>query len=177
MKSLTTYEAIGIGTAIVVAAVILGSMRFTPWSDIKEANGTDDVVVTDSKVKNKEAALADALKEASSAHGQVRKLIVDDVVVGDDREVKIGDTVTVHYIGMVKGGSEFDNSYKKGKPLSFKVGAREVIEGWEQGLIGMKEHGKRILVVPPDMGYGNTVVDPIPANATLLFSVELLSIE
>lgn len=177
MKSLTKYEAIGIGTAIVIAAIVLGFMRSAPWNTATSTNNVDDIVVADSEAKNREAALADAIRKASNTSGQVRKLIVNDVSVGDGREVKVGDTATVHYIGMVRDGAEFDNSYKKGQPLSFKVGAGEVIAGWEQGIIGMKEGGKRILIVPPEMGYGNAVVDPIPANATLLFSIELLSIE
>ncbi|MBI4087147.1 FKBP-type peptidyl-prolyl cis-trans isomerase [Candidatus Kaiserbacteria bacterium] len=152
-------------------------MRSAPWNTATSTNNVDDIVVADSEAKNREAALADAIRKASNTSGQVRKLIVNDVSVGDGREVKVGDTATVHYIGMVRDGAEFDNSYKKGQPLSFKVGAGEVIAGWEQGIIGMKEGGKRILIVPPEMGYGNAVVDPIPANATLLFSIELLSIE
>lgn len=141
------------------------------------ATADSDKIVVDPKAKNKDAAIAQALADAISGGEHLTKLVVTDTVVGAGREVKVGDTVTVHYIGFQKDGSVFDNSYKKGKPISFKVGAGDVIKGWEEGVVGMKEGGKRILVVPPELGYGSAVVDPLPANAILIFSLELLSIE
>lgn len=180
MKSLTRYETIGITTAIIIASVLLGVASLFPFhrEQIQEEETEQSgIVSTDPRAENKEAALVAAIREASNPDGRVLKLVVHDLSVGKGRKVKIGDTVTVQYIGMAKDGPEFDNSYKKGGPISFKVGMGEVIEGWEQGIIGMKEGGKRILVVPPALGYGNNIVDPIPANATLIFSIELLSIE
>ncbi len=180
MKSLNRYEAIGITASIMVVVLGLGAARFFPFSESNaetESTNESDVIIVDSNAENREAALRQAILDGSTGVGRVTKLIVSDSSVGSGREVKIGDTVTVHYIGLLTDGPEFDNSYRKGTPLSFKVGAGEVIEGWERGIIGMKEGGERVLVVPSAMGYGSTVVDPLPADATLIFSIELLSIE
>jgi len=90
--------------------------------------------------------------------------------------VKVGDRVSVHYVGTLQNGTEFDNSMKRGQPFTFRVGDGSVIKGWDEGLVGMKVGGQRILVVPPEMAYGNTPMGPIPANSTLVFSVELVNI-
>lgn len=180
MQRLNRYEIIGIVASITVVVLALAIARFFPFQ--KNDTGTEqlsksDIIVVDASITDKDAALRTAVLDGSAKDGRITKLIVHDLSVGNGREARIGDTVTVHYIGLLKDGPEFDNSYKKGAPLAFKVGAGEVIEGWERGIIGMKEGGKRILIVPSDMAYGNTVVDPLPANATLIFSIELLSIE
>ena len=184
IKTLNRYETIGIGASIIVVLIALGTVRLFPslfpflHIPVETESATpSDVIVVDAHVKNKAAALRQAIFDGSNDQGRVLKLIINDVSVGRGREVKVGDRVTVHYIGSLKGGAEFDNSYKKGKPLTFKVGAGEVITGWEKGIIGMKEGGERVLVVPASLGYGNAIVDPLPANATLLFSIKLLSIE
>ena len=115
--------------------------------------------------------------EATNLKGDLNKLVIDDVKIGTGNEVKNGDTVVVNYAGTLQNGTEFDNSKKRGEPLTFKVGEGRVIQGWEQGLIGMKVGGQRILVIPPEMGYGNQSVGPIPANSVLVFSIELLEIK
>ncbi|MCA9358758.1 FKBP-type peptidyl-prolyl cis-trans isomerase [Candidatus Kaiserbacteria bacterium] len=104
-------------------------------------------------------------------------MVIDDVKVGSGDEVKAGDTVSVHYAGTLKGGKEFDNSKKRGAPFEFTVGEGRVIKGWEEGLIGMKVGGERILVIPPEKAYGEQGIGPIPGNATLVFSIELLEIK
>ena len=184
MKTLNRYEVRGIAISIIGVVIILGAVRFAPsllsyWRTGATTGGMNvsDVIFADQNSTNKDGALAQAIIAGSTPEGEVLKLIISDVSVGTGREVRVGDTVTVHYIGVLKGGPEFANSYKKKKPISFQVGAGKVIKGWERGVIGMKEGGKRILVVPASMGYGNTVVEPLPANATLVFSIELVSIE
>lgn len=105
-------------------------------------------------------------------------LIVKDVSVGTGAAVKSGDTVSVHYVGTLTDGKEFDSSRKRGQPFEFQVGQGRVIKGWEQGLVGMKVGGKRKLTIPPDLGYGERGAGGvIPAKATLLFDIELLSIK
>lgn len=101
-------------------------------------------------------------------------LQVNDVHVGSGPEAKKGKFVHVRYIGRLPNNKEFDRS--TGKPFSFRLGAGEVIKGWEQGLEGMKVGGKRKIVVPPSLGYGNRSMGPIPANSTLHFDLELVSI-
>lgn len=180
MKSLTQYEKIGIIVSIIVVVTALGIVRFFPFkqSNVRAEIATQsDIIRVNPNAPDIETALKQAILDGSTGDGQVIKLIINDVSVGSGREAKVGDTVTVNYIGLLKDGPEFDNSYKKKKPFSFKVGAGEVIKGWDQGIIGMKEGGTRILVVPASMGYGNNIVGPIPANATLIFSIELLSIK
>ena len=89
-----------------------------------------------------------------------------------DRVVKNGDKVKVHYTGTLKDGTEFDSSIGS-DPYEFTVGKAEVIEGWDQGILGMKQGEKRYLYIPASMGYGSEGSGSIPANAGLKFEVEL----
>lgn len=105
-------------------------------------------------------------------------LKIQDIFVGSGQEVKSGDTAIVNYRGRLENGSEFDNSYDRGQPFSFKVGTRQVIVGWDEGVPGMKVGGKRLLIIPPSLGYGGQGAGNgvIPPNATLIFEVELVGI-
>jgi FKBP-type peptidyl-prolyl cis-trans isomerase len=103
-------------------------------------------------------------------------LVIEDLVVGTGPTVVVGDTVTVNYVGTLTNGTKFDSSYDRGQPYVFQVGAGRVIAGWDQGIPGMKVGGKRRLTIPPSLGYGNQVAGPIPANSTLVFDVDLVSI-
>ena len=104
-------------------------------------------------------------------------LIIEDEKIGTGNEAKSGDTVTVHYVGTLTDGTIFDASRKRGDTgFTFVLGAGEVIKGWDQGVAGMKVGGKRKLTIPSDLAYGNRAVGGvIPANATLIFEVELLN--
>ena len=102
-----------------------------------------------------------------------------DVIVGTGAEAKSGDKVTVQYVGQLfANGKEFDTSWKKGRtPFEFTIGQGQVIAGWDQGIPGMKIGGRRILVIPADLGYGAAGSPPtIPANAPLIFVVDLKKI-
>ena len=103
-------------------------------------------------------------------------MTIDDITIGEGKEVQSGDTVSVHYAGRLQDGAEFDNSKKRGAPFEFQVGGGQVIAGWEEGLIGMKVGGERVLVIPPEKAYGERGIGPIPPNATLVFTIELLAI-
>ena len=111
-------------------------------------------------------------------------LQIDDVRVGDGAEAKAGQSVTVHYTGWLydenaadKRGKKFDSSKDRDDPFEFDLGAGMVIRGWDEGVQGMKVGGTRILVIPPQMGYGaRGAGGVIPPNATLMFEVELLGV-
>ncbi|MDO8561181.1 MAG: FKBP-type peptidyl-prolyl cis-trans isomerase [bacterium] len=97
---------------------------------------------------------------------------------GKGVEAVSGNTVAVHYTGTLTNGQKFDSSIDRGQPFSFKLGAGQVIAGWDQGLIGMKVGEKRRLTIPPDLGYGaEGAGGVIPPNATLIFEVEILKID
>lgn len=99
-----------------------------------------------------------------------------DLVSGEGEPLSPGDRATVHYTGWLQEGGKFDSSLDNGQPFTFVVGSN-VIEGWSQGVAGMKVGGKRYLVIPPELGYGEQGAGPIPPNSTLIFEVELLDRE
>lgn len=101
----------------------------------------------------------------------------NDTVVGTGDVAVAGKDVTVNYTGMFTDGKKFDSSLDRGVPFTFRLGAGQVIKGWDIGVEGMKVGGKRILVIPPELGYGAQAVGPIPANSTLVFQVELVSVK
>lgn len=97
---------------------------------------------------------------------------------GDGPSPQAGQIVVVNYTGTLEDGTKFDSSFDSGKPLSFPIGRGSVIKGWDEGLMTMKVGGKRRLIVPSKLGYGPAGRPPkIPANATLIFDVELLGIK
>lgn len=105
-------------------------------------------------------------------------LIIEDVVKGTGEEAKVGKLVTVHYSGFLTNGTLFDSSIPRKSPFSFRLGAGDVIQGWDRGVAGMKVGGKRKLTIPSKLGYGSRGAgNVIPPNATLVFDVELLKVE
>jgi len=101
-----------------------------------------------------------------------------DLVVGTGAEAQKGQTVAVHYTGWLTDGKKFDSSVDRGQPFSFALGAGRVIKGWDEGVAGMKVGGKRKLMIPPQLGYGERGAGGglIPPNAELIFEVQLLEI-
>jgi FKBP-type peptidyl-prolyl cis-trans isomerase FkpA len=104
-------------------------------------------------------------------------LTLEDTVVGEGRTAVTGRDIVVHYAGWLADGTQFDCSREKMDPFEFTLGKKEVMDGWEEGLRGMKVGGKRRLVIPPALAYGAAGAgDTIPPNETLTFEVELLSV-
>lgn len=106
------------------------------------------------------------------------ELTIRDLVVGDGLEAKPGRVVQVHYVGVTYGsGKEFDTSWDRGRTFKFAVGGGKVIKGWDRGIRGMKVGGRREIIVPPRLGYGDQSPSTlIPAGSTLVFVVDLLSV-
>lgn len=102
---------------------------------------------------------------------------VETVEEGEGKEeAEAGDEVSVHYTGTLKDGTKFDSSYDRGEPITFVLGIGAVIQGWDQGIVGMKVGEKRILEIPSELGYGPGGNGPIPGDAGLVFETELVSI-
>jgi FKBP-type peptidyl-prolyl cis-trans isomerase len=107
--------------------------------------------------------------------------MMKDEVVGTGATAAAGDSITVNYVGALTNGTVFDasaNHPETAKGFVFKLGAGQVIKGWDQGIVGMKEGGKRTLLIPADLAYGSQSPAPsIPANSALIFEVELLRVQ
>ena len=101
-----------------------------------------------------------------------------DVTVGEGAKPAVGNLISAHYTGWLLDGTKFDSSKDRGQPLEFPVGQGRVIKGWDEGLLSMNVGGHRMMIIPPDLAYGErgTPGGPIPPNATLVFEVELVSI-
>tara|TARA_B100001029_G_scaffold76136_1_gene62206 strand:+ start:305 stop:880 length:576 start_codon:yes stop_codon:yes gene_type:complete len=121
-------------------------------------------------------AMAEETQSDSNSRTTESGLIISDIVKGEGDEAIAGQTVTVNYTGTLEDGTQFDTSIGRA-PFSFPLGAGRVIKGWDEGVAGMKVGGKRILTIPPELGYGSRGAgNVIPANATLIFEVELLKV-
>ncbi|CAN1492498.1 FkpA FKBP-type peptidyl-prolyl cis-trans isomerases 1 [Methylophilaceae bacterium] len=133
--------------------------------------------------------LASAESQTSKKEMKLEKnittLVIKDTVLGNGRQAEKGLAVTVHYTGWLYDpnqkdgkGKKFDSSLDRNDPFVFNLGGGQVIRGWDEGVDGMKIHGKRTLIIPPDMGYGSRGAGgAIPPNAVLIFDVELLGVK
>lgn len=108
-----------------------------------------------------------------------KKLEIEELEKGSGAEAKSGDEVTVQYLGVnYKNGKEFDSSWSRNEPFSFTLGVGEVIPGWDKGVAGMKEGGRRELIIPPELAYGEAGAPPaIGPNETLVFVIDLLEVK
>jgi hypothetical protein len=170
----------GAAAASVISAAARPAVSSRFELDPEDPNPTLFVMASDNDM-----AAAGDLAQASGLGGELNApkerttpsgLRITDLVVGDGAEAVSGQTVVVNYRGTLANGTEFDSSYGRG-PFSFPLGGGRVIQGWDEGVAGMKVGGKRKLVIPPDLAYGERGAGGvIPANATLTFEVELLRI-
>jgi FKBP-type peptidyl-prolyl cis-trans isomerase len=144
-----TNQKLRVGAIIIVAVIVLAAVAY--------------VITRRSSQTSNEVTTASGLK-------------YQDLRVGDGASPKLGQTVTVHYIGRFENGTEFNNSHTLGKPIDFKLG--KVIEGWNEGLQTMKVGGKRKLWIPSNLAYGPAGKPPsIPPNSNLEFEIELLGVK
>jgi FKBP-type peptidyl-prolyl cis-trans isomerase len=168
MNTMNKEKWIGVAAGVVVAAILLfgGSiLRFFSGGQIASDNNQ-------MQMNNEQGA-----PQAGTERELVPGLKATDVTIGTGDEARAGDLVTVHYTGTLENGQKFDSSLDRGQPFQFKLGAGQVIAGWDQGFAGMKVGGKRRLVIAPELGYGaQGAGGVIPPNATLVFDVELLQV-
>ena len=114
---------------------------------------------------------------SASATTTASGLEYEDLKVGDGATAKSGDNIIVNYTGWLTDGTKFDSSIDRGKTYPFTIGAGSVIKGWDEGVVGMRVNGTRLLVIPPSLGYGSTGNASIPPNSTLTFEVQLVAIK
>ena len=156
MKKLSKKEWV----AVAVAVIFVGYTLF----------GGNIIGLFTKNSMNNNSSAAVAASSPSNNNG----LIINDVVVGKGPEIKNSQLLTVNYVLSLSDGTVIQNSKDLGAPFKFTLGAGEVIQGWDQGLVGMKVGGIRTLVIPPELAYGSKQVGPIPPNSTLTFTIELL---
>jgi len=119
--------------------------------------------------------VAGCSKDNKNMNGE---LIIEDIIVGQGAEAVKYSIVTINYTGWLEDGTKFDSSLNPGRePLRFTLGAGQMIQGFDQGILGMKVGGKRKLTIPPNLGYGSQDKGIIPPNSTLIFELDLLIVE
>jgi peptidylprolyl isomerase len=167
MSKLTRNEWIAASVALVIVVIFFGYNYLggflNQFSNMNQTNEAGNA-----------ASSSDNTANGSNASGN---LVIQDLGVGTGETAVAGDIVTLNYIGIFENGTKFDSSYDRGKPLTFTLGAGQVIPGWDLGIVGMKVGGKRKLTIPPALGYGANDYGPIPGNSTLIFEVELLDVQ
>jgi len=130
---------------------------------------------TSSEVKSEDTQNMATSQSTAQSDSELK---LEDLVVGTGPEAKGGDRVSVHYTGWLVDGTKFDSSRDRNQPFQFVLGQGRVIQGWDKGVVGMKVGGKRKLVIPPQMAYGERGAGGIiPPNAVLTFEVELLELQ
>jgi len=161
MKKLSTNEWIAVFVVIV-------SISFFAWGDrvISLINSTGFGGENTEVVNHQTAIVPDQ-----------SGLVVQDIVVGTGEEARVGEILVVNYVGALTNGQIFDSSIARNQPFQFVLGSGSVIQGWELGLPGIRVGGKRRIIIPPSLAYGNRAIGPIPANSTLIFEVELLGLQ
>ena len=174
---------------ILTAALVLGLGAAACGEDEEPASGAESAA-TATPTETAEAAGVEAIVQGTSKQTDAKpevpapsgeppsELVVRDIVKGKGPKAKPGDTLTMQYVGLSwSNGEQFDASWDAGQPFPFQLGAGMVIQGWDQGMVGMQKGGRRLLVIPPDLGYGPAGSGPIGPNETLIFVVDLVEVQ
>ena len=169
------YRALFLGLALALA----GSLTACGSNTATDTDSQQPASESEQPAAQEPAAQDPATPPQGEATQDVTELKIEDEVVGTGAEATTGKQVTVHYTGWLTDGTQFDSSKTSGQPFSFVLGSGSVIPGWDQGVAGMKVGGKRKLIIPPALAYGEQGAGngAIPPNATLVFEVELLGVE
>ena len=161
------------GAGILLLFVLFLAYRI--WNTDRQTKLAQAAEATTAASSLTQAAATQAVS-ANTANTNSSGLKIEDEVVGTGVTAKSGDKVTVNYTGWPTNGTKFDSSLDRNQPFSFTLGVGQVIQGWDQGVVGMKVGGKRKLTIPPNLAYGASGNGSIPGNATLIFEIDLLSI-
>lgn len=156
-KHIIGIGGIGLGVLLVVLLLFQSTKTPNPGEDQLDLN------------------LNDAKRKASIP--VITELQFQELKVGSGSAVAMGDTITVHYLGTFADGTKFDSSYDRNEPFTVTIGTQKVIPGFEQGVVGMKIGGKRKVMIPSKLAYGEAGQGPIPPNTSLIFEIELLSVK
>lgn len=174
MRQLTFNEWV----AVVIAIIIIMYFFFFNGTIFSLQRGADTVASTAVPVMTATTTTSTSTEIMANNTYTLPGIQVTDVVVGTGEEATPGKRVVVNYVGAFPDGRVFDSSIPRGQPFDFTLGAGEVIQGWDEGVAGMKVGGKRMLVISPEKAYGaRGAGNVIPPNATLIFQVELLDVQ
>ena len=169
--------------ASLFVAITLTGCDQQPAAQQTDASQDNNQAVTESTQDSDQVSVQETAKEVVVV--EITELVIIDTVKGDGAEAQAGQEVIVHYTGWLyepgaddDKGEKFDSSVDRGDPFAFPLGGQRVIRGWDEGVAGMQVGGKRTLIIPPDMAYGDRGAGAvIPPGATLVFDVELLEIQ
>jgi FKBP-type peptidyl-prolyl cis-trans isomerase len=151
---------------LVLAVIIIGG--YFLWQNNYKSSGS---ALSEGLNQNQQNS------QQTSDNYEIQGMKVEILTQGTGEGAKTGDLVTVNYVGILQDGTKFDSSIDRGQPFAFTLGQNSVIQGWEQGLVGMKPGEKRKLTIPPELGYGSQGAGGvIPPNATLIFEIDMISI-
>lgn len=175
-KQKSKKVGVRLGGAIVAFVALVGALYIFSGDDPKSTDATTtSVAVSTTTGSTVPTPPKPVVKFPGTAPTE---LVVTDLKEGTGEPAKAGDTITLHYVGVLStDGTEFDNSYDRGQPFSFTIGSGQVIEGWDQGMVGVKAGGQRQLDIPAALAYGDQERgDVIKANSALTFVVDIVSI-
>ena len=163
-----------IGSVVLAVVVIVGLINFLGGDDDESTTPTTSTVA--STVPGSTLPTPDK-PEVSLPTELPTELVVTELIAGTGPEAVVGDTVEVHYVGVLSAdGTEFDNSYDRGSSFPVTLGLNQVIEGWEQGLTGVQAGGRYQFDIPAELAYGDAERTGIPANSALTFVVDIMSV-
>ncbi len=178
-KKLNNGILVSIGVIVICGLVLISTVIFGNGSQEKAlASNLTDATPATAQNTNLQQEITIAmdldLSNAVTTASGLKYVVVKE---GDGATPQKGNNVTVHYTGTLEDGTKFDSSRDRNQPFSFKIGVGQVIKGWDEGVGSMKVGEQRILIIPPELGYGaRGAGGVIPPNATLIFDVELLKI-